>query len=105
MTKNLSALTSRLLRPALAKRGITCVELLSKWHEIVGISYSEITMPERVQYHTSSKGEQEAVLLLQVFSSTAAIELNYLQDQLLERIASFYGYRAIHRIKLRLMSR
>ena len=77
---------------AYRKHGFAEARLLTDWAAIVGARLAEVCLPEKL-----SRDGALTVRVLPAF----AIELQHLEPQVLERIAGFFGHRAVKRLKLR----
>ena len=78
--------------------------IYSKWAEIVGAFFASCSKPEKITYLINNTKDaelekQEATLHVKV-TPAAAIEFQHFLDKILDKINSFFGYRAIHRIKI-----
>ena len=83
------------------KRGFTYSRLLTNWSEIVGEAIAEISAPLSVRY-----GRNAVCGTLDVLTSGArAQELAMSIPDVVERINSFHGYRAISDIRVTQISR
>jgi hypothetical protein len=93
----LAALLPRLAEPALRKRGFTEAALLTHWPDIVGPALAGDAMPDRLSFPRGSRSG--AVLHVRV-AGAAALELQHLAPQIVERINGFFGYAAVARLAL-----
>ena len=82
-------------KPLMTKQGKLYGALLRDWAQIVGAERATTTRPERLQFPTN---ETEGAILHLAVRPAVAPELAYVQEQLLEQCARYFGYRAIHRI-------
>ncbi len=79
--------------PAAWRRfGFAEASLVAEWAAVAGERVAAICQPERLS--------RDGVLSLRV-APAFALELQHLEPQLLERIATFFGHRAVRRLKLR----
>ncbi|MFQ5983987.1 MAG: DUF721 domain-containing protein [Alphaproteobacteria bacterium] len=83
----LPAVTRKLLR----ERGFTEPGVITDWPAIIGKSLAEHTCPERLS--------RDGTLRVRV-AGALATELKHLEPQIVERIATYYGYRAVTRLAL-----
>lgn len=93
----------RLTREALKRRGPAFATIVAEWANIVGPVLAASTLPEKLGTPPRPpKGvdvaPQAGVLTLRV-SGGAAMELQHLAPQLIERINSFAGFRAVDRLR------
>jgi hypothetical protein len=82
-------------KPLMTRQGKLYGALLSDWSQIVGAERASVTRPQRLQFPTDDTSG--AILHLAVRPAIAP-ELTYVQEQILEQCARYFGYRAIHRI-------
>ena len=78
--------------------------IYSKWAEIVGIFFFQHSQPEKITaiLDPSNDGKiehQERILHVSV-APAAAVEFQHFQNKILEKINSFFGYQAIHGIRI-----
>jgi len=77
--------------------------IFSKWSEIVGTFFAQYSTPERISMFpnkTKYNDENNEIILHVNVNSAAAIEFQHFQNKILEKINSFLGYKAVHRIKI-----
>jgi hypothetical protein len=98
--KHLAELIDRTLGPTLAQRGFANVEILLAWPEIVGEAMAARSRPERLVWPKRREGErnQAATLLVRV-EPGFALELQHLAPVILDRLATFFGWRCVERLK------
>lgn len=84
-------------RAALVKRGFAQADILSNWATIVGPSLANHSSPEKLNY--SRNTNKDATLRVRVASGWAP-EFTHFEPLILERINSFFGYRAVSKLKL-----
>ncbi|MFP6778590.1 MAG: DciA family protein [Alphaproteobacteria bacterium] len=73
------------------KRGFASAGVLVNWPAIIGEDWARHTVPERLG--------ASGTLRLRV-DGPLATEIKHLEPQILERIASYFGYRAVNRLSL-----
>lgn len=87
-----------LLSPALRKQGFAQNEIVTRWREVVGPLLASRSMPERLRF---PQGERiDGALFIRVESSFA-LEFQHLTPQILERVNTFYGYRAVAKLVMK----
>ena len=87
MASALHKVTEKIYR----KRGFASAGVLDNWPAIVGADLARHCMPERLG--------GDGTLRLRV-DGPLATELKRLEPQILQRIASYFGYRAVNRLSL-----
>ena len=106
----IGAYAARALDPAARARGFATTALLSEWPAIVGAELAQFTMPDRVvwprrredgQAASPQRGHrgEGAVLVLRV-EGPRAIEVQHRSGQILERVNSYFGYRAVAEMRI-----
>lgn len=97
---SLGRLTDMLVKPALKKRGFAEHRLLTDWPMIVGEECARFATPKKLSFPRSTengRAEEGGTLHVDVLSAYA-LELQYQQPAILEKITQYFGYRAITRI-------
>lgn len=79
------------MKAMLRGRGFTEAGVLTDWPDIVGRPLADFTSPERLS--------RDGTLYLRVCGGWA-LEVTHLEPALLDRIAGYYGYRAVTRLAL-----
>jgi hypothetical protein len=105
----IGAYAARTLDPAARARGFTITAILSEWAAIVGSELAQFTMPDRVVWprrheegdDASQRGRREegAILVLRV-EGPRAIEVQHRSGQILERVNTYFGYRAVVEMRI-----
>jgi len=90
-TRPLASALHKVTEKIYRKRGFASAGVLNNWSAIVGEELARHSMPERLG--------SDGALRLRV-DGPLATELKHLEPQILERIASYFGYRAVHRLHL-----
>jgi len=106
-----------LTRKVFEKYGFSTATLVLDWGTIVGAELAQATLPERLTWpreagdaehidgaaDKSARGQttrQEATLTLRV-DPARALDIQYRSAQILERINSYFGYRAVAQLRVR----
>src|SRR5262245_33421872 len=102
------AYVARTLDPVARARGFATTTLLSEWASIVGTDLAQFTAPDRVSWPrrqdgpeaaAASKRAPGATLILRV-NGPRAIEVQHRADQILERVNTYFGYRAVAGLRI-----
>lgn len=96
--RTVDAVVKEATKPLMTKQGKLYGALLRDWAQIVGPARAAVTRPDRLQFPTR-EGDSGATLHLSAKPS-AAPELAYETEQMLEQCARYFGYRAITRIMI-----
>jgi hypothetical protein len=105
----IGAYVARMLDPIARARGFATTALLSEWPAVVGEELARFTMPDKVVWprrgedreasgSQSSWREDGAILVLKV-DGPRAIEVQHRAEQILERVNTYFGYRAIGQLR------
>ena len=89
--RSLAAALPKVTKPLFRARGFAEAGVLTDWPDIVGRPLADFTCPERLG--------RDGALQVRV-SGGWALELEHLEPVVLERIASYCGYRAVTRLAL-----
>lgn len=106
----IGAFIARLLDPLARARGFATTTLLSEWPAIVGAELAQFTAPDRVVWprrHQEGNEtlpgrgwrEEGAILVLRV-EGPRAIEVQHRSGKILERVNTYFGYRAITELRI-----
>lgn len=91
------AALSTITSPTFRRRGFARREVLTQWPTIVGAMMARYTCPERLQF---GRDRNEGATLVVRASSGFATELQHLHPVVLDRINTFFGYRAVDRLTI-----
>lgn len=111
--KSVGSFVPGLAQKAFEKFGFSTVALLTEWPAIVGQELAGYTLPERLRWprQANPKGEPQGVsesgcegrpaatLVIRVEPSRA-LDVQYGAAQIIERINSYFGYRAVAELRL-----
>ena len=92
-----AALLPKLTKRALGRHGFSSVGLIERWDSIVGGDLAGLCRPEKISFPV---GKRDGGTLRIRADGGAALELQHLAPQIVERINGFLGYHAIARLKL-----
>jgi len=83
----------KVMDKSMAKSDKILSNLYRNWGEIIGEKASTITLNKVTHYKDSTT--------LHIFCQSAfALEMSFLEPILLEKIAVFFGYRAVHKLRI-----
>lgn len=94
----LGAAVARITAPAFRRRGFAEAGILTDWPHIVGSQLASRTEPERLSFARGTR--VDGTLQVRV-SGAWATELQHLAPQVIERVNSYFGYRAVDRLAIR----
>ncbi len=96
--RHLAGFLPRLTKAALGKRGFAEGGIVTDWAAIVGSELAASSLPERLSF---AQGERRDGTLQVRVTGAFALELQHLEPMVIERINSYFGYRAVARLKIR----
>lgn len=73
-------------------------EIIVNWSKIVGAKYSNHSAPLKV-IKIREKNQNLNILFIEIDNAPLSMEINFQQDIILERMAVYLGYKAIHKIR------
>lgn len=95
--KVLASVVEPLTRPVLKTKGAGLSRLLTQWPDIVGVALAAHCFPEKISFPSGKKTDGTLTIAVE---NGFATEIQHLQSLLIERLASYYGYKAISRIAI-----
>lgn len=93
-----SELVPEVGRVAFRKFGFVQSSIVSRWAEIVGERYAEVSAPESLRF---PPGERANGVLTLVASGAQAPLLQHIVPEIVERVNRFFGYPAVARVTIR----
>lgn len=84
-------------RAALVKRGFAQADILANWPAIVGPNLANCSSPEKLNF--TRNANKDATLRIRVAPGWGP-EFQHFEPLIIERINSFFGYRAVFRLQL-----
>lgn len=92
--QQVDALLRRLVGPAFRRQGFAETDVVSRWPTIVGPLLADHSMPERLKH-----GRDGGTLHITV-DGPFALEMQHLEPVIVDRINTYFGYRAVARLSL-----
>lgn len=90
-------IVKRVISPALRRRGFAESEVVLRWPEIVGPELARVATPEKLSFRRGRSAD--GTLHLKV-AGPAALTIQHQAPMIMERINTFYGFRAVARLNL-----
>lgn len=94
----LSQAMEKITKPLFKKRGFVESRLITEWPQIVGAQMAAHCSPEKLVF---DRWNQTGAKLHLVTESSWALELQHMEPVLLEKIAGFFGFKAVERLVIR----
>ena len=85
-------------RAAFRRFGFVQSSIVSRWPEIVGERYANVSQPESIRFPHGSK--QDGVLTLTVRGAHAVV-MQHIVPEITERVNRFFGYPAVARVTIK----
>lgn len=87
----------RLIAPVLGKKGFIQADILARWTDILGAELATGVQPASLSFSKSADG---ALLRVNTYSGAYAMEFNARKQQIIEKLNTYFGYRAISDIRV-----
>src|SRR4051812_4555856 len=98
LSSELPALTKTAFRNTMGGRGFAEAGLITEWASIAGADVARMSRPVQLAF---PRGERKGGVLTVECGGAAALELQHLKPQILDRINSHFGYAAIAELRFR----
>ena len=82
----------------LKRFGFVQASIVSRWKEIVGDRYGQVSVPESIRFPTGKKAGGTLTLLVE---GAHAPLIQHLGPMIIERVNRFFGYEAINKVAFR----
>jgi len=89
--------TQRIVKPVFKARGLMEGKIITHWPQLVGEKFARLAIPEQITFPKGKK--TEGTLHLSV-TSAGALLLQFSQDLILEQINTFFGYKALTKLRM-----
>lgn len=109
LARAVGSFVSKLTQKAVQKYGFSAAALITDWRTIVGDELARYTEPQRLKWprgveaygetEADAAGRPGATLVLRV-DGARALDVQYNARQIIERINSYFGYRAVADMRL-----
>ena len=84
-------------RAAFRRFGFVQSSVVSRWREIVGDTYADVSIPQAIRF---PRGERAGGVLELTVTGAYAPQLQAVGPEIVERVNRFFGYGAVSRLKL-----
>ncbi len=96
--RSISDLMPEIGRAAFRRFGFIQSSVVSRWPEIVGERYANVSLPESIRF---PRGEKEGGTLHLLVSGAHSTLMQHITPEIIERVNRFFGYRAISQVRFR----
>lgn len=93
-----SQLVEKVAKESFRKHGLAESRLITEWHSITGPLIARYAIPQKLAFQ---KGKRDGGTLHLLVESAWALEVQHLEPQILEKIATYFGYRAVATIRIK----
>lgn len=97
LPKTLSQCIEPITRPVFKTQGLAGTRIISEWPSIVGTKFASHCIPQKLSFSAGKK--TDGTLSIAVENGFAP-ELQHLQPVILDRLATYFGYKAVTRITI-----
>jgi len=98
LSVELPGLTKTAFRNTLGGRGFAEAGLITEWAAVVGADIARMSRPIQLAF---PRGERKGGVLTVACSGAAALELQHLKPQILDRVNTHFGYGAVSEIRFK----
>ena len=82
----------------LGKQGLVEMKILTAWNSIVGDDLAKYSIPEKISFVKDNR--DNGILHLVVANGSYALQIGHKTTIILEKINTFFGYKAVSQIKI-----
>jgi len=97
-SRAVSELLPTIGRAAFRRYGFVQSSIVSRWAEIVGPRYAEVSAPESLRFPHGERANGNLTLMVQ---GAHAAMMQHIVPEIVERVNRFFGYGAVARITIR----
>ena len=97
-SKSLSHALDIVTKPVFLKRGFAENRIITDWAKIVGDHISSCSLPRKLTFAKDKKSN--GTLYVEVSNSGFSAQMVYIEPMILEKIACYFGYKAVSKIKI-----
>ena len=88
----------RVVKPIYSHYGMVWVKLMMDWELIVGPTLAAHSKPIKLAFKPDCK--TEGLLVVEVYHSSLATQMLFMEPLILEKIATFFGYKAVAKMRI-----
>lgn len=96
--RSISDLMPEIGRAAFRRYGFIQSSVVSRWPEIVGERYADVSLPESIRF---PRGEKEGGTLHLLVSGAHSTLMQHITPEIIERVNRFFGYNAVSQVRFR----
>ena len=95
--KAIKAIVNRVISPIAKKKGLIHGRIILEWEKIVGPHYASYCAPMKVSFR---QGYRTYGVLHMKVNPSHALLVSHSQDLIIEKVNTFFGYKAVNSLKL-----
>ncbi|MDF3048108.1 MAG: hypothetical protein K0R73_1226 [Candidatus Midichloriaceae bacterium] len=96
--KSFESLYDDLTKSTFKRYGFINVKILNQWNTIVGEALAKVCSPEKITFEPGQT--RSGVLHITVANPAFSLEIQSYEGRIIERIATFFGYKAVSKIRI-----
>ena len=97
LTKISDSMTG-MVKKLLGNQGFVEIDLIKNWAKIVGDDLAKVSLPQKIDFKKEARGE--GTLRLMVSTGAFALEIAHQEPLIVEKINTYFGYKAVEKIKI-----
>ncbi|MCF6303035.1 MAG: DciA family protein [Devosiaceae bacterium] len=98
-TLGVGELVSKLIDPALKKRGFASRDILENWHIIAPPPYNKVTIPDQLKWRRGISASDGAILILRCHEGHR-LALAHDHERIVAAVNRYFGYVLVEAVKL-----
>ena len=95
---NIGSAVDKSLSSSFNKYNSAILQIIKNWKSIVGEKYFPYCQPKKISFKKGVRGQ--GTLRVEACNSAIAMYLDMQEDYILEKIASFFGYRVVSKLRI-----
>ena len=96
--RSISDLMPEIGRAAFRRFGFVQSSIVSRWDEIVGPRYADVSAPESIRFPAGKKSDGTLELVVE---GANAVMIQHVLPEIVERVNRFFGYSAVAKVRMR----
>ncbi len=97
VTRAIGSILPKVTKTAFRRQGFADVDIVADWPSIIGKKWGVLTFPEKLRF---GKNKQPGTLYLRADSSGTAMLIKHVELELIERVNTYFGYKAVKNLKI-----
>jgi len=96
--KDISHVLDNYTKPFFKRRGFAENKIITDWEKIVGSTLAKYSTPRKLTFNRDKRAD--GTLHIEVYDSGMAMQMTYIEPVVIEKIATYFGYRSVVKIKI-----